>query len=139
MNEYTLSEISVGMSHEFQITITQEMQDNFRNLSGDVNPLHVDKKFAEKKGYKDIVVFGMLTASFYSQLVGVYLPGKNCLFHSIDTKFVKPCFIGDSLTISGKVLDIREKFKQLVIQAQIKNQDNDIVSKAKILVGVLDE
>ena len=139
MNEYTLNEISVGLSHEFQVTITQDMQDSFRNISGDINPLHADKEFAEKKGYKNTVVFGMLTASFYSQLVGVYLPGKNCLFHSIDTKFVKPCFIGDTLTISGTVSDIREKFKQLVIQAQIKNQDDEIVSKAKILTGVLDE
>lgn len=139
MNEYRFNEIYEDMTHEFHVTITEEKQNLFRMVSGDTNPLHGDAIFASTRGYDGVVVFGMLTASFYSQLVGVFLPGKYCLFHSIDTKFIKPVFIGDELLVSGTVKEKREKFRQLVIQAIIKNQHNEKVSKAIITVGVLDD
>ena len=33
---------------------------NFANLSGDFNPIHIDKKTAQDKGFKDIVAHGFL-------------------------------------------------------------------------------
>ncbi len=140
MNEYTYDQICVGMTEEFKVVVTKEKQNLFREISGDVNPLHEDINFTNKinPNYKDILVFGMLTASFYSQLVGVYLPGKYCLFHSIDTKFLKPVYIGDELTISGTVSEKRDKFKQIVIKSEIRNQHKDKVSKAIIQTGVFD-
>ena len=80
MNEYKLKDIYIGMTEEFSVKITEKMQNNFRNFTGDINPIHSDKDFAKEKGFDNILVFGMLTASFFSTLVGVYLPGKNCLF-----------------------------------------------------------
>ena len=40
MNEYTLAEIEVGMKAVFHKTITKKMEDAFRVISGDENPLH---------------------------------------------------------------------------------------------------
>ena len=45
-----------------------------------------------------------------------------------DVKAATTKLTGNTLTISGTVSDIREKFKQLVIQAQIKNQ-SQIINK----------
>ena len=139
MNEYTYDEINIGLSHEFTVTVTQQMQDMFKKVSGDVNPLHADSEFAANRGFDSTVVFGMLTSSFYSTLVGVYLPGKNCLFHSIDIKFTQPVFIGDTLTVSGTVKEINDMFRQITVKAAIVNQHGRKVSKAIIKTGVLDE
>ena len=46
MNEYTLAEIEVGMKAVFHKTITKKMEDAFRVISGDENPLHKDDTFA---------------------------------------------------------------------------------------------
>ena len=113
--------------------------DKFLDISNDINPLHVDSNYAKKKGFPNRGVYGLLTSSFYSTLVGVYLPGKYCILQGIDIQFSKPVYIGDALKISAKVSYINEAYKQIEIKAFITNQNNEKVSKATIYTGVLDE
>ena len=80
----------------------------------------------------------MLTASYYSTLAGVYLPGENSLIHGVDAKFLKPVFVGDTLTVEGKVSEKNDTYKLLIIKASIRNQDGEKVSRATIRVGVLE-
>src|SRR3989344_3748664 len=49
----------------------------FGNLSGDKNPLHYEKKYAESKGFDKPLVHGILLASKFSFLVGMVIPGAN--------------------------------------------------------------
>lgn len=138
MNHYTLSEIRGGLTERFTVRITQEMVDAFCKLSGDVNPLHIDADYARKSGYPDRVVFGMLTASFYSTLAGMYLPGEYCLLHEVTSKFTNPVFVGDTLDVSGTVLEIDERFKRILIKVRIVNQKGQTVSRGQIVTGVRD-
>ena len=137
MNEYTFDSISIGTHESFKVKITDDMQKSFMNISGDVNPMHLNQRYAESNGFDDKLVYGMLTASFYSTLVGVYLPGKYCLLHECDSSFTKPVYIGDELTVYGEVVDLHEGFKRVTIKAHITNQDGKKVSKAKIIVGII--
>ena len=139
MYEYKFSDIKVGLTESFYIKINTSMMEKFLDISNDTNPLHVDKSYAKDKGFPDRVVYGLLTSSFYSTLVGVYLPGKYCILQGIDIQFSKPVYIGDELKISGKVSYINEAYKQIEIKATIVNQENKKVSKATIKVGVMDE
>ena len=98
--------------------------------------------FQEVNG--DKIVYGMVQASFLSTLVGVYLPGKYCLFETVDALyFKKPVYIGDVLTVSGKVIgkvDISEEGPQrgtVSIKADIRNQNGEKVSLGKLTVGVM--
>lgn len=81
----------------------------------------------------------MCTASLYSTLVGVYLPGKYCLFHKCDVEWPKPVYLGDVLTVKGKVKAIDEKTKRLTIHAEVRNQEGVKVSRAKLLVGIQED
>lgn len=139
MNEYLFSQIALGQKESFQVLITADMEDLFRIITGDNNPLHQDDSFAISMGlFKSHVSFGMLTASFYSTLAGMYLPGKYSLIHSFDKlSFLKPVFIGDLLTITGEVIDKVDSLKLISLNVNIKNQNNKIVSKAKMKVLVL--
>lgn len=136
MNQYTLDNIAVGTSESFEVTVTEEMHNMFTAMSGDVNPMHMTDEYARTRGYDHKLVYGMLTASFYSTLVGVYLPGEHCVFHEIKTTFNAPVFIGDTLTVYGEVTDIHEGFKRLTIKAYIKNQNGKKVSRATLTVGL---
>lgn len=81
--------------------------------------------------------FGMLTASFYSTVAGLYLPGKYSLIHSFDEiSFMKPVFIGDELTVNAEVIDKDEALKMIRLQVIIENQENKKVSKAKMKILV---
>ena len=117
--------------------ITDEMMEKFQFISGDNNPLHTDEDFAKSKGFKGRVVYGMLTASLYSCLAGVYLPGKNCLLCSVHADFLNPIFIGDTLTVTGKITEKYDSVRHVIIKAVIKNQDGKKISRAKIEAGVL--
>ena len=140
MNEYTIKDIEVGMTESFQKQITLEMENAFRIISGDENPLHKDDEFAKSIGegkFRQHVSFGMLTASLYSTLAGMYLPGKYSLIHSLDIKFQKPVYVQDTLTVTGKVAKIHEELKLLEVKVKIENQNKECVSKADMRILVL--
>ncbi len=46
MNCYTYDECSLNKTESFTVTVTENMLENFRNLSGDYNPLHNDEEYA---------------------------------------------------------------------------------------------
>ena len=137
MNDFKFEELFVGQTVEFSRDVTTDMLEKFQNISGDNNPLHTDEDFAKSKGFKGRVVYGMLTASLYSCLAGVYLPGKNCLLQSVHADFLNPVFIGDTLTVTGKIIEKHDSVRQIIIKAVIKNQDGKKISRAKIEAGVL--
>lgn len=141
INEYTIKEIEIGTKASFTREITQEMENAFRVISGDENPLHKDDAFAQEISsgkYSGHVAFGMLTASLYSTLAGVYLPGKYSLIHSFDElSFLKPVFAGDILTVEGEVLDKDEALRLIRVKTSIKNQNGKTVSRAKMKILVM--
>lgn len=136
-NKYEYEEIEIGHKETFTVTITGEMLDAFKAITGDINPLHNDEEYAKGKGHSGRVVYGMLTASFLSTLAGVYLPGEKSLIHEVKTKFVKPVYIGDVLTIEGVVDDKHDAFKLLDIMYTIRNQDGVKVSRGTMSVEVM--
>lgn len=135
MQDFKFSDLSVGQCGTFSVVVTEADMQKFSEISGDVNPLHVDSEFARERGHAGRVVYGLLTASYYSRLVGHYLPGKNALLHSVEAGFLKPVYIGDTLTVKGEIVFLNEAFKQIEIQASILNQSGQKVSKAKIKAG----
>lgn len=140
MNEYIFQDLYLGQSESFQVVMTRELEECFRKITGDVNPLHADDQFAQEIGngrFKSHVTFGMLTASFYSTLAGVYLPGKYSLIHSLDIKFQKPVYMGDQLTIAGEIMGKQDELKLIQIKATIKNQKAQKVSQADMKVLVM--
>ena len=141
MNEYTISELEVGMRASFTRKITKEMEDGFRSISGDENPLHQDDGFAREISngkFFGHAVFGMLTASLYSTIAGMYLPGKYSLIHSFDElSFLRPVFVDDKLTVEGEVIDKDENVRLIRIKVTIKNQNNELVSRAKMKILVM--
>lgn len=137
MKDYSYSEIEIGTTESFSRVITAEMMDMFLKISGDENPLHTDEEYAVTKGYANRVVYGMLTASLYSTLAGVYLPGKKSLLQSVESKFVKPVYVGDELKVTGKVVEKSETYELIRVKAEIRNQKGEKVSKGVLQIGLL--
>ncbi len=137
MNCYTYNEISVGDIEAFTVTITDEMMSGFGAITGDMNPLHTDELFASAAGFKSKVVYGMLMASFMSTIAGMYLPGKHSLIHKIETEFPQPCFVGDTLSITGEVVNKNDTFKTIELKITARNEAEKKVLRGKMRIGVL--
>lgn len=138
MNEYRISDISLGMNESFSVTITEDMMQKFFEITSDENPLHVDEEFARSRGFNNKVVYGMLTASMISTLGGCYLPGKYCLIQGVEIKFAKPVFVGDTLEIYGEITKVDPDLKYLEIKITVKNQRNEKVLRGSLKAGVMD-
>lgn len=137
MNSYSMEELEIGKEERFTVKITEEMQKTFRALTGDINPMHSDEEYARKNGFHNKIVYGMLTASFYSTLAGVWLPGEKCLLQECNVGWRKPVYIGDELTVVGQIKEKDERFNRVTIRAYIMNQDGIKVSKATLIAGVI--
>ena len=138
MNEYRISDISVGMKESFSVTITEKMMKQFYDITADENPLHVNVHFARERGFDDKVVYGMLTASMISTLGGCYLPGKYCLIQGVEIKFSKPVFVGDTLEVLGEVSKVDYDLRYLEVKVTIKNQRGEKVLRGILKAGVID-
>ncbi len=136
MNAYEWEEVVLGLSAEMQVCISNEMMDRFRDMTGDLNPLHLDRGYAVEEGFDDRVAYGLLTASFYSTLAGMYLPGKHCLLHGLDVGFHKPVYVGDCLLVRGEVVYRNEAFRRAEIACLTVNQHGEKVAAGKLKVGL---
>ena len=138
MNEYRFEDIHTGLTESFTVTVTVDMMEKFRDITGDVNPMHTDPEFASEHGYEREIAYGMLTSSFLSTLAGVYLPGRNSLIRTVEVKFPKPVMVGDELTVSGEVTDVNEEGRFFDMKIAIRNQNGDKVCRGRMQIGVLE-
>jgi len=128
--EYSFNEIEIGFKKNFEVTITELMLSDFAKLSGDHNPLHMNEEYASSTSFKKRVCSGMFLATFFSRLVGMYLPGKHALYFFQSLNFVNPCFVGDKITIEGEVIDKSVATKIITLKTTITNE-----SRKKIIDG----
>lgn len=136
MNAYRWSDLHVGMSHTFSAIVTAPMMHRFLEDSGDDNPLHVDAAFARGRGFDDVVVYGLLSASYYSTLVGVHLPGRNAVLQGIQIDFVRPIYVDLPLEVRGEIVFLSDAVRRVEIAARIESRTGEVFSKAKLKVGV---
>ena len=132
----TFNEIKIGQKITFEELISEKSVDTFAQISGDFNPLHMDDKYAALTNFGKRICHGMLLSSFFSRLVGMYLPGKNSLYFSQTLNFRSPCFIGDKITVEGIVLDKSESTKIVTISTKIFGKDKTclIDGEAKVIL-----
>jgi acyl dehydratase len=134
--EYRWSDLYIGLRQEFDASFSAEDMAAFAALSGDTNPLHVDEAYAQERGFPGPVLFGMLSSSLYSRLVGVYLPGKFALLQGIDINFHAPCHAGQLLHVAGEIVFLSDAYRRTEIKAAIRSGDGKLISKAAIRAGV---
>jgi acyl dehydratase len=120
--EYKFDEIMLGVKTKFTVQINESTINEFARISGDHNPLHIDEQYAVKTQFGKRVCHGMLLASFFSRLIGMYMPGKNALYFSQTLNFQDPCFVGDKVTIEGEVIDKSQSTRIITIKTTAHNQ-----------------
>lgn len=127
MSTFTFDEITIGLKQYFEVKITESMLDSFSELSGDFNPLHTDKEYANSNGFDERVCNGMLLAGFFSRLIGMYLPGKNALYFSQSLNFVNQCLLNEKILVEGEIIDKSQAAKIITIKTTIINESGKII------------
>ncbi len=129
----------VGRTATRKFEVTVEMISEFVALSGDRSPIHVDDAFARKRGLKKRVMHGALQGSLVSNVIGNDLPGASGILQELSLKFRKPCYAGDTLSITVTVKEAFESVRTIVMGVRIINQNGELVTTGKAQSGVVEQ
>ncbi len=104
----TLSSVATGdQMTPMSRTVTQEQIDAYADASGDHNPIHVDADFARSVGLPGTIAHGLLDMAILTEAVGRWAGGYEQVA-SIACRFSKPLLPGETVTCSGRVVEIDE-------------------------------
>ena len=92
---YTIEDLTVGMEATFAKVISDEDIENFAQVSGDNNPVHLDDAYASQTRFGGRIAHGMLSASLISAVIGTRLPGPGAIYMSQSLRFRAPVKPGD--------------------------------------------
>ena len=114
ITKLSIDQLRVGMTESVSKIITIEDVRKFSELSGDTNPIHLDKKYAKETRYKKNIAHGLMCASYFSGIFGTKLPGLGSIYVSQSLKFKRPIYIDDKVDVIVKITEIdthRERVK----------------------------
>ncbi len=129
----TRESLAVGDSGVFSKTVSSEDIFRFAEVSGDFNPLHIDEEYAKRSIFGQRIAHGILSAGIISTVLGGEIPGVGTIFVELHIRFLKPVFIGDTITATGTVTEIINPKRVRMMVACI-NQDGKDVSIGNAIV-----
>ena len=130
-----IADFNVGMSAEITRSFNANDVRVFSKLSGDINPVHLDEKYASKTIFGSCIVHGALASSIFSTIFANTLPGPGCIYLKSENKFLKPIYPDEEVIFKVEVTDILEEKKRLIFKTvAISRSTECIVGTAEIFI-----
>ncbi len=126
-----MSGYTVGDSLKVPIKITEKMVQQFAEMSGDFNPVHMDDEYAKKTRFGKRIAHGMISAALISRVLAMEL-GEGGIYLAQDLKFLVPIFLEETVTIELHVLSFRRNIAQ--VETIVRNQAGDIAVKGSATI-----
>ena len=130
-----ITDFNVGMSAEITRSFNANDVRVFSKLSGDINPVHLDEKYASKTIFGSCIVHGALASSIFSTIFANTLPGPGCIYLKSESKFLKPIYLDEEVIFKVEVTDVLEEKKRLIFKTvAITRSTECIVGTAEIFI-----
>lgn len=127
-------QIRVGDKAHYAKTISEQDVTDFARITGDVNPVHVDEEFARRSLFGRRIAHGFLSGSLFSTVLGTRFPGPGTIYLRQEMEFVKPVFIGDTITAECEVIEKKDDKKILTFRTTLRNQQGETVLAGRAVV-----
>lgn len=131
-----MAKYEIGQTASFSKTITETDVVTYAGLSGDFNPIHVDREYAKNTRFEQRIAHGLLTTSLLSGVLGMYLPGPGCVYMGQTLRFVRPVFINDTVTATVEVLDFDPEKGNMRLKTECRNQHGELVLEGEAKMRV---
>jgi 3-oxoacyl-[acyl-carrier protein] reductase len=125
--KYSINCWKEGDSRSITHKFTEADVKVFAELTGDKNPLHIDKNFAETSAAGGQVVHGMLAASFISTLIGEEIPGHGALWNDFQINWRKMIRIDDAIKFTAKISTINFALETINLDIDGVGLDNNLL------------
>ena len=127
-------QIEPGATTQIECAVTEEVIQEFADLSGDQNPFHTDEVYAANTFFKSRIAHGALLLSWVSRAIGTELPGPGTILLSLESEFLKPAYIGDTVRTCVVVEEVEGN--KAVLGFWCENQGGDHLLKGQARVSV---
>ena len=135
MQNITFDEMQVGQSASLTRTLTKKDIELFALVSGDVNPAHLDKEYADDSLFRGVIGHGMWSGGLISTVLGTVMPGPGTIYMGQEMSFLAPVRIGDAVTVTLTVQSKHASKPIVIFECICQNAQGEIVVKgsAKVL------
>lgn len=134
MQGKTIDQLNIGDRASISKLITEHDVIRFAEITGDKNPIHLDKFYAEQSGFGERIAHGMLTASLISAVLGIKLPGPGNIYVSQSLKFRAPVKFGDVIEAEVEVVEKVPERNRVRLKTTCRNQDGTVVLEGEAVV-----
>jgi menaquinone-9 beta-reductase len=116
---------AVGARAQRSRSTTMRDVEMFTEMTGDKNPIHYDAELATRSPFNGLIVQGGITTGLLNAVVAEDLPGPGTVFLETNWRFVKAVRVGETITASVKVEQVRDEKPICKLETVVCNADGD--------------
>ena len=129
--------VKVGSKTTFSNTISESDVYLFAGITGDFSPNHINRQYMERSSYGRLMAHGALLVGFMST-VSTMAIAETREADEIPVsvgydriRFLQPVFLGDTVTVTYKIIEIEHSRKRSYADIELINQNRELVAVAK--------
>jgi 3-hydroxybutyryl-CoA dehydratase len=130
----SFEQLEIGEEASFAKTISETDVYLFAGIIGDFNPMHINEEYAKRARFKARVAHGGITMGLLGHIVGMKMPGLGTIANDLYVRFVRPTYIGDTITATGKIIKKNAKKKLVKVDLTFVNQQGEVVCEGWVQV-----
>ena len=115
-----------GDQFRWERHISADDVQRFAEIVGDLNPIHLDAKFAANSFFKQRIVHGVFLAGLISKVLGMDFPGQGTVYISQNFVFKRPVYVDTKVSVEIKVTQVIKEKRRLVLDTNILNSDGKV-------------
>ncbi len=118
----------LAKNYEHRFSFTQQQVDQFAEISGDKNPIHLDESYAAKSIFKRRILHGFLVGSVFSKVFGTIYPGEGTIYLKQDMRFLAPMYTNINYTAHFHILEVFNDKRRARVKTVVKDEkDKDMI------------
>ncbi len=131
-----MNDFKIGSVYHTRLDVDSALVQKFAEVSGDVNPIHMDAEDAKAYGYPRQVAHGALMLAAVSKMIGMEIPGPGAVWMNQSIEWTSPVFVGDQIEITAKVTAISDGAGILRLDLEARNQKDELTMRGDAQVKV---
>jgi 3-hydroxybutyryl-CoA dehydratase len=105
----------------------------YAGVTGDFSWLHVNESRAREGYFGARIAHGMLLLGLISNVVGNEMPGAGTVYESQEIKFLKPCYLNETIRAQIEVTEIMPAGR-VKLRTTCSNQKNELIADGTAIV-----
>ncbi len=135
IKEACLEELEVGQCFTTRNVVSDADIVKFAEVTGDVNPIHLDETYAQNSIFGERIAHGMISAGYISAIFGTRFPGPGSIYMSQSLKFRAPVKINDTVETTVTIMDLNERRKRVTLNCECRVGDTVVLTgEAQLMV-----